>query len=145
MIGVIVAALISGVFLLLAHGSGNGKQSAPTSNSKVNINIPPTPALRPSATPSTKAFSARTANLQTGQCAYVFAEPRLLGDAKLGCVNAGTTVEIYCTVESQPVGTSQDTVWDVIYYRTDWGTIGYIPDYYVNTGTNNAVRPSCVS
>jgi hypothetical protein len=53
----------------------------------------------------------------------------------------GTTVYIYCTAEAQQVGSS--SVWDLIAYKTSWGNGGYIPDYYVYTGTNNAVEPSC--
>jgi hypothetical protein len=93
--------------------------------------------------PAIKTFGASVFHLLAGQCAYVYSEPQTLQDDTLGCVYTATPVAIYCTVESQQVGDS--TVWDEIYYRTSWGTTGFIPDYYVNTGTNNAVMPSCVT
>ena len=140
-IGVVVAALISGLFLYLSQGDSKDKPVAATSNSEVTVNVPP--AVTPPAVPALKTFSASVFHLATGQCAYVFSEPQVLQDDKLGCVNPATPVSIYCTVESQLVGGS--TVWDEIYYRTSWGTTGFIPDYYVYTGTNNAVMPSCVT
>ena len=128
-IGVIVAALISGLFLYFAQDGGKDKQPPATSNSKVTVNV--RPAVTPPAVQALKTFSASVFHLPTGQCAYVFSEPQVLQDDKLGCVNATTLVAIYCTVESQQVGGS--TVWDEIYYRTSWGTTGFIPDYYVYT------------
>jgi hypothetical protein len=140
-IGVIVAALISGLFLYFSQGDSKDKQPSATSSSKVTVNV--SPAVTPPAAPALKEFSASVFRLPAGQCAYVFSQPQVLQDDKLGCVSAATLVEIYCTVESQQVGDS--TVWDEIYYRTSWGTTGFIPDYYVYTGTNNAVMPSCVT
>jgi len=141
MTGVIVAALISGMFLYFSQDDHKSKPPIATSNSKVIINAPP--AISPPAQPALTTFEASVFNLLYGQCAFVFSEPKLLQDDRLGCIYATTSVEIYCTVESQWVADS--TVWDEIYYRTDWGTTGYIPDYYVNTGSQNAVMPSCVS
>jgi hypothetical protein len=140
MVGVIVAALISGLFLYLANRN-SGKSSTPTSNNKVIVNV--APSVAPPPTPSFRPFQAPVFNLAVGRCAYVFSEPQLLSEDRLGCVDANTTVSIYCTVESTQVGNT--TVWDEIYYRTDWGTTAYIPDYYVDTGTNNAVMSSCVT
>jgi hypothetical protein len=140
-IGVILAALISGLFLYFSQDGGKDKPPATATNSKVTVNV--RPAVTPPVTPTLKTFSASVFRLPTGQCAYVFSEPQVLQDDRLGCVNTATLVAIYCTVESQQVGDS--TVWDEIYYRTSWGTTGFIPDYYVYTGTNNAVMPSCVT
>jgi len=140
-IGVIVAALISGLFLYFSQGDSKDKQPPATSNSKVTVNV--RPAVTPPAVPAIRTFSASVFRLLAGQCAYVYSEPQTLQDDRLGCVYTATPVSIYCTVESQQVGDS--TVWDEIYYRTSWGTTGFIPDYYVNTGTNNAVMPSCVT
>jgi len=141
MVGVIAAALITGVSLYLTQHNDKGKASTATSSSNVIVNV--APATAPPAPPTIKPFEASVYNLPYGQCAYVFSEPEVLQDDRLGCINATTSVYIYCTVESQTVGNS--TVWDEIYYRTGWGTTGYIPDYYVYTGTNNAVMPSCVT
>ena len=140
-IGVTVAALISGLFLYLSQSGGEDKQPPTTSSGKVTVNV--RPAVAPPVVPTFKPFSASVFNLLAGQCAYVYAKPQILQDDTLGCVYTATQVSIYCTVESQQVGNS--TVWDEIYYKTSWGTIGFIPDYYVNTGTNNAVMPSCVT
>jgi hypothetical protein len=99
------------------------------------------PLLKP--LPLSSFFEAQVFNLPSGQCAFVFSEPEVLYQDRLGCIYTGASVAIYCTVESQSVGNS--TVWDEIYYPTDWGKTGYIPDYYVYTGTNNAVMASCVT
>jgi|SRR5579859_517649 len=141
--GVVIAALVTGLFLLLS-GRDSKTPSAPAavSNAKVIISVPP--AIPPPAAPAASPFVALVgAALQPGNCAYVFSEPKLFTEDRLGCVDIGIRVAIYCTVESTMVYNS--TVWDEIYYRTDWGTTGYIPDAYVYTGTNNAVMPSCVT
>ena len=140
LVGVIGAAIISGIFVYLSRGSGGGGSSATNSNT-VTVNVAPSDPAP--TTPAFRPFTASVFNLQLGGCAYVFSEPEVLSEDRLGCVSAGTTVGIYCTVESQQVGNS--SVWDEIYYRTSWGLAGYIPDYYVDTGTNNAVMPSCVT
>jgi hypothetical protein len=137
--GVIVAAIISGIFLVLSRGGGT-PVSPITSNNKVVVNV--SPPVAPPTTPAFRPFTAYV-SIPAGDCAYVFSEPRLLQQDILGCINPNTTVEIYCTAESATVNNS--SVWDLIYYRTSWGVAGYIPDAYVYTGTNNAVMPSCVT
>ena len=139
LVGVIAAAVITGVSLYLSNHNGKSNAVTATNNTVVNV----APASTPPTKPSFEPFEASVSNLPAGQCAFVFSEPGILQEDELGCINAATTVYIYCTVESQMVGGS--TVWDEIYYRTDWGTTGYIPDAYVYTGSNNAVMPSCVS
>jgi hypothetical protein len=139
--GVIGAALITGVSLYLSQHNDTSKASTATSNSRVTVNV--APASTPPAPPTFKPFVASVGNLSPGLCAFVFSEPEVLQEDRLGCIYGTTSVYIYCTVESQSVGNS--TVWDEIYYRTNWGTAGYIPDYYVITGSQNAVMPSCVS
>jgi hypothetical protein len=139
--GVIAAALISGVALYLTQHNDKSKASTATSSSRVTVNV--APAAAPPAPPALKTFEAPVFNLSNGQCAFVFSEPEVLQEDRLGCVYTNAPVYIYCTVESQSVGNS--AVWDEIYYRTSWGTTGYIPDSYVYTGSNNAVMPSCVS
>lgn len=141
LVGVIGAALISGVFLYLSQHNSKSKASTATSSSRVTVDVAPVAA--PPTPPVIRTFKAPVYNLPNGQCAFVFSQPKTLQDDRLGCIYAATSVYIYCTVESQSVGNS--TVWDEIYYRTSWGTTGYIPDYYVYTGTNNAVMPSCVT
>ena len=140
-IGVIVAALISGLFLYFSQGDSKDKQPPATSNSKVTVNV--RPAVTPPAVPAFQPFSASVFHLLAGQCAYVYSVPQSLQDDTLGCVYTATPVSIYCTVESQQVGDSM--VWDEIYYKTSWGPTGFIPDYYVNTGPRTAVLPSCVT
>lgn len=137
--GVVVAALLSLLGVYLTRSS-----PAPTATSignKVIVNVSPAaaPPTQPAFTPAT----APVGNLPYGKCAYVFSEPQLLEQDILGCVDSGTEVSIYCTVESTSV--YGDSVWDLIGYRTAWGLTGYIPDYYVITGTNNAVMSSCVT
>jgi hypothetical protein len=141
LVGVIGAALISGVSLYLSQHNDKSKASTATSSSRVTVNV--APAAAPPNPPALKPFVAPVYNLPNGQCAFVFSEPEVLQEDRLGCVYAAKSIYIYCTVESQSVGNSP--VWDEIYYRTSWGLTGYIPDYYVYTGTNNAVMPSCVS
>ncbi|MGD0064678.1 MAG: hypothetical protein ABSB76_14690 [Streptosporangiaceae bacterium] len=133
---VVVAALVSGLFLYFSQGSA--KASA-TSDNNVVVNMPP--AATPPATPTFQPFQATVYNLPAGQCANVYSEPYLLSQDFIGILCTGTTVYIYCTAEAQQVGSS--SVWDLIAYKTSWGNGGYIPDYYVYTGTNNAVEPSC--
>ena len=139
--GVIGAALISGGVVLLTQHNDKSEASTVTSSSRVIVNV--APAAPPPTPPAIKTFEAPVYDLSSGQCAFVFSEPEVLQQDRLGCIYATTSVYIYCTVESQSVGNS--AVWDEIYYRTSWGTTGYIPDYYVYTGSNNAVMPSCVS
>jgi hypothetical protein len=71
----------------------------------------------------------------------VYSEPYLESQDLIGTACTGVYVSVYCTAESVQVGGS--SVWDLIYFKTNWGLSGYIPDYYVDTGTNNAVEPSC--
>jgi len=134
--GAIAAALITGAVMIFSSPT----PAPPTSNTKVIVRVAPSAA--PPSAPATRTLQAPVTNLASGQCAYVFSEPKLLDEDRLGCVYENTTVYIYCTVESQTVVNS--TVWDEIYFRTAWGTTGYVPDYYVNTGTTNAAMPSCV-
>jgi hypothetical protein len=135
--GVVVAALLSVLGVYLTRSS----PASPTTIGNVIVNNPPSasPPTQPTFTPAT----APVGNLPSGQCANVFSEPLLLQQDILGCVDSGTEVSIYCTAESTSVG--GDSVWDLIGYRTAWGVTGYIPDYYVQTGTDNAVMSSCVT
>jgi hypothetical protein len=110
--GVVVAALLSLVGVYLTRSS-----PAPTATSngnKVIVNVSPAaaPPTQPAFTPAT----APVGNLPFGKCAYVFSEPQLLEQDILGCVDSGTEVSIYCTVESTLV--YGDSVWDLIGYRT---------------------------
>lgn len=136
----VAVAAITGAFALFSH---RGDNSSPPSTGNTKVIIKVAPAASPPAPPAAQPVTAPVYNLVPGRCAYVFSEPKLLDEDRLGCVTAQTTVYIYCTVESDTVGNS--TVWDEIYYKTNWGTTGYIPDYYVYTGTSNAVKPSCVT
>jgi hypothetical protein len=137
--GVVAAALISGLFLYLSQGNSKDQKTTVSGGSAVVFNIPP--AANPPAPPTFQPFRGAAFNLPSGQCAYVFSEPYVLSQDIIGSVCDGTTVYIYCTVETVQVGNS--SIWDFIYYKTNWGTGGYIPDYYVYTGTNNAVEASC--
>lgn len=139
--GVIGAALISAVAVYLTRP---GPAPAPmgTSNSN-NVIVNVSPAAAPPTQPAFTPARAPVGNVPAGQCAYVFSEPLVLQQDVLGCVDPGTELSIYCTVESTSV--NGDSVWDEIYYRTTWGVAGYIPDTYVITGTDNAIMPSCVT
>jgi hypothetical protein len=137
--GVIVAALLTLVGVYLTRSS---PAPTPTSNrNDVIVNVSPAaaPATKPAFTPAT----APVGNLPSGRCADVFSEPQILQQDILGCIDSGVDVSIYCTVESTSV--DGDSVWDLIYYHTSWGVTGYIPDYYVITGSDNAVMSSCVT
>lgn len=137
--GVIVAALLSLLGVYLTRSS-----PAPTTTSNSNnVIVNAAPAAAPPTQPTFTPATAPVGNLPSGQCAYVFSEPQILQQDILGCVDSGADVSIYCTVESTSVG--GDSVWDLIYYKTSWGVTAYIPDYYVLTGTNNAVMSSCVT
>jgi hypothetical protein len=73
-----------------------------------------------------------------GTYLYVHTTPYLNAPVTQG-LTSGTTVEILCTVYSQPVGRpdgSASTLWDRI-------STGFVPDAYVNTGTNDPVAPAC--
>jgi uncharacterized protein YraI len=62
--------------------------------------------------------------------------------ALIGCIPHNTVVDIQCTAQGNavtgPYGT--ETIWDRTTYN---GTIGYIADAWVYTGTNSAVAPAC--
>ncbi len=137
--GVIVAAVLSLVGVYLTRSS----PATPATNNRNDVIVNITPAAPPPTKPAFTPAMAPVGNLPSGQCARVFSEPQLLQQDILGCVDSGIEVSIYCTVESTSV--NGDSVWDLIYYRTSWGVTGYIPDYYVITGTNNAVMSSCVT
>jgi hypothetical protein len=138
--GVIVAALISGLGLYLTRGdSKSSSQTTTMSNNHVVINEPP--PVTPPPPPRFQPFHGTVTNLPLGQCADVFSEPYVMQQDVIGTLCTGAPADIYCTVETTPVGGS--SVWDLIYFKTNWGTGGYIPDYYVNTGSYNAVEPSC--
>ena len=137
--GVVAAALISGLFLYLSQGNSKDQKTTVSGGDAVVFNIPP--ASSPSPLPTFQPFRGAVFNLAAGQCAYVFSEPYALSQDIIGSVCDGTIVSIYCTVETVPVG--GNSIWDLIYFKTSWGTGGYIPDYYVDTGTNNAVESSC--
>jgi hypothetical protein len=138
-IGVVVAALISGLSLYLSQSGNKNSQTTTMSNNHVVVNVHP--AVTPPTTPAFQPFRGAIFHLPAGQCADVFSEPYILQQDVIGTVCTGVTVSIYCTVETTQVGDS--SVWDLVYYKTNWGLGGYVPDYYVNTGTRNAVESSC--
>lgn len=129
--GGIVAAIIT------IHGHGTPTPTptpAPTSS--------PVPVATSSAIPGpTQTPEAGTIQTVPGETFdYVYSEPTgdLVAD-RVGEVSNGTNVNIICTVQG-PAVASGDTLWDKIAYNSG---SAYISDYYVYTGTNQAVMPSC--
>jgi hypothetical protein len=70
---------------------------------------------------------------------YAFQGPSLsaVRTAELG---TGTSVEIQCTVLGDYVTNPEDGQSENIWDKT---SSGYIPDAFVDTGSNNPVMPSC--
>jgi len=137
--GVVLAAVISAIAVLHSQSSNKNQPTTAVNNGDVVVNV--APATAPPTTPSLHPFQAQVWNLPAGQCANVYSEPYLESQDMIGTACTGVDVSVYCTAESVQVGGS--SVWDLIYFKTSWGLSGYIPDYYVYTGTNNAVEPSC--
>jgi hypothetical protein len=137
--GVVAAAALSLLGLYLTRSSP--APAAANNSSKVIVNV--APAVAPAPKPTFTPAQALVGNLPSGDCAEVFSEPLILQQDIEGCVDPGINVYIFCTVESTTV--SGDSVWDLIYYPTAWGRTGYVADYYVMTGTDNAVMSSCVT
>jgi hypothetical protein len=144
--GVIVAAIIAAVATVASGGGGNGNSSSKSvSSSKITITV--APQASPTPTPSVQPFRGTINDLATGHCAYVFATPHVVEANREGCEYDGQTVEIYCTDNGDNVNASDvnmhGNLWDLIYYPTSWGSTAWIPDVYVYTGQNTAVRGAC--
>ncbi len=137
--GVVLAAVITGLSLYLSQGNNKSQPTTSANNSRVVVNV--APATAPPTTPSFRPYQGQVYDLPVGQCANVYSEPYVVSQDMIGTACPGANVSIYCTAETVEVGDS--SVWDLIYFKTSWGSVGYIPDYYVYTGTNNAVEPSC--
>src|SRR5258708_31822444 len=96
-IGVVVAALISGLSLYLSQGSNKSQQMTTMSNNRVIVNVHP--AVAPPPTPTFQPFRGAVFHLPLGQCADIFSEPYILQQDVIGTLCTGVTAYIYCTVE----------------------------------------------
>jgi LasA protease len=93
--------------------------------------------MAPETDPFDEAFPGRVAS--RGLDVNVFAEPRTDSDI-VDSVADGEAVLISCTargevVEFPEAGATSD-LWD-------YTGQGYVPDVFIDTGTNEPVRPSC--
>ena len=97
----------------------------------------PTPSTTPSTTPSNTSSYGRIYG-DSGKSVPVLDSPSVNGSV-LGTYADGTLVEIECTTEGDAVQRADgrtSSLWD----RTPYG---YIPDMYINTGTNDPTMPDC--
>ena len=123
---VIVAAVIGAAgaiaaAIITSHGgSSSGSGSTPT----------------PSATDI--AGVIQTVNNEQYDYLYSVPTSNLLTD-RVGEISNGTSVQIICTVQG-PAVANGDTLWDKVVYNSG---SAYISDFYVYTGSNQAVMPAC--
>ncbi|HXP55325.1 MAG TPA: hypothetical protein VN847_10230 [Streptosporangiaceae bacterium] len=144
------------VVLALAYLPSEATQTVAHAKSATGVATPVTSATPAAATTPTAAPVATSASpspsdtgkvLATGTvypeegytAVYVFSQPSL-SSARIGEVTEGTTIGILCTAQgdvvTRPDTGQQSSLWD--------GTSdGYIPDVYVDTGTNQATMGEC--
>lgn len=119
-----------------SHGGGS---SSPTASAPAADTPSPTPSS-PSPTDTSNQIATGTVVAPQGDTAlYVFDQPSL-SSAHVAEIANGRTIGILCTAEGDVV-TNTDTgqsssLWDST-------SEGFVPDVYVNTGTNQPTMGSC--
>jgi hypothetical protein len=133
------------VLVLAAVGLGFNNQNSPNPPNPPQSSSPAAvltaaPPTSPSPTDSSQEIATGTIYAPQGYSTiYVYSEPSQSSSVVASVAN-GTTIGILCTAQGA-VETNQDTgqsssLWD--------GTSeGYIPDIYVDTGTNQATMTNC--
>jgi hypothetical protein len=97
-----------------------------------------TSSSTPNPSPTYEAGVIQTVNNEQYDYLYSAPTPNLLTD-RVGEMSNGTNVQIICTVEG-PAVANGDTLWDKVVYNSG---SAYISDYYVYTGSNQALMPAC--
>jgi hypothetical protein len=133
-----VAALV--LFIVLI---GLSKPTQPPASGPATIPVAATTPVTPASSPSSDASNVlATGTVQIPQgysTVNVYQQPSLSSSVVAQVAN-GATIDILCTTQGDVVtnsGTGQSSsLWD--------GTSdGYIPDVYIDTGTNQATMGSC--
>jgi len=119
--------------------ASDGGSSSPTARASAADTTSPTPSS-PSPTDVPNQIATGTVMAPQGDTAlYVFEQPSL-SSSVVAEITDGTTVSILCTAEGDVV-TNPDTgqsssLWDST-------SEGFVPDVYVDTGTNQPTMGSC--
>jgi hypothetical protein len=115
-------------------------QASPVTPSPTTSSLPPTDTTSPSPPDTSSQIATGTVVAPQGDTAlYVFDQPSL-SSPHVAEIASGTTIGILCTAEGDVV-TNPDTgqsssLWD--------GTSeGFVPDVYVDTGTNQPTMGTC--
>jgi hypothetical protein len=99
-----------------------------------NTISPSTPTTAVSTPPANQVYPGTIVS-----SVYVFQSPSL-GATRTAELAGGTRVGIECTAQGDVVTNSQynltSSLWDMT-------SLGYIPDVFVDTGTNQATMPTC--
>jgi hypothetical protein len=136
----VVAAIGLGVvYSPLQAPASDGSSSSLTPSAPATDVTSPT-STSPSPTDASNQIAAGTVMAPQGDTAlYVFGQPSL-SSSHVAEIADGTTIGILCTAEGDVV-TNPDTglsssLWDST-------SEGFVPDVYVNTGTNQPTMGSC--
>ena len=135
------------VLVLAAVGLGFNNQNSPNQPNSLQSSDPAVVLTAPAPTPTSPSPTDSSQEIATGtiyapqgySTIYVYSEPSQ-SSSVVASVADGATIGILCTAQGD-VETNQDTgqsssLWD--------GTSeGYIPDVYVDTGTNQATMTNC--
>ena len=129
-----VGSLLVLVAIVLGYGNLNSANPSPVTGS------PPSPVTTPPSIQSSTELAPGVVMAPQGDTTlYVFAQPSV-SSSVVAEIASGTTIGIRCTTQGDVV-TNADTgqsssLWD--------GTSeGYVPDVYVDTGSNQATMGSC--
>jgi len=135
----IVAPVIAGLLIWYLTGSNSPfHNSNPSSSVSANANANTSAnANTNTSAPANPRAAAGTVNVPQGYTLYVYSTPSL--DAtKIAQLADGVTVQIQCTAQGEVVtGNGQSSsLWDMI-------GVGYVPDVWVYTGTDQPTMPTC--
>jgi hypothetical protein len=143
--GILVIFALSVAFLDLASTPGTSitpttSQAAPVAPGPAASESPTTPAA-PSSSSSTVTAPIQAGGV--GGLAYLFADSSSAAPI-VAELPHGYVVEIVCTVQGEAVTSELTGVTSSLWNGVDaGGVLGFVPDVYVETGTYQAVMPSC--
>lgn len=138
--GVGALLVLVAIGLGFSYNTNAPNQLNPTKSTAPAAATAPATSASPSPSDTSNLFATGTIVTPLGDSAiYVFYRPSL-SSSIVAQVPNGATVEIFCTAQGDVV-TNSDTgqsssLWDGT-------TNGFIPDVYVNTGTDQATMGSC--
>jgi hypothetical protein len=140
---VVVAIGLGVAYSPLQTSTGDGGPSTPPAAAPAAATSPatsPSPSSSPTPTDTSNEIATGTVVAPSGDTTlYVFQQPSL-SSQNVAEIAGGTTIGILCTAQGDVI-TNSDTgesssLWD----RT---SEGFVPDVYVDTGTNQPTMGSC--